>query len=128
MAHEVQVFVPPLQPMHPDAHQVAQRDDLFQHSAFVRGARHAVDTRHVTRHTSHVTRHTSLVALATPHRACRAHLQAMATVSQDPKMSWTNAAIGLLITQSGWAGDAARDERSEAVVRGVIVGGGCQLA
>jgi hypothetical protein len=52
----------------------------------------------------------------------------MATVSQDPKMSWTNAAIGLLMTQSGWAGDAARDERLEAVVRGVIVGGGCQLA
>ena len=40
----------------------------------------------------------------------------------------TNAAIGLLMTQSGWAGDAARDERLEAVVRGVIVGGGCQLA
>lgn len=37
-------------------------------------------------------------------------------LSEDPKMTWINAAMSLLIGQGQLSGDAGRDER-EAVVR-----------
>jgi hypothetical protein len=70
--------------------QVAQRDDLFKNSAFVRGPQHAVDPK--------------------------THSLTLNNISADPKMTWINAAIGLLTGQGQASGDGSRDECSEAVV------------
>jgi hypothetical protein len=71
--------------------KVAQRDDvLFRHSAFVRGEQHAVDLN--------------------------THVQMLSDLVDDPKMTWTNAAMGLCL-QAQLSSDAARDELSDSVVR-----------
>ncbi len=93
MAHEVQPYVHvfPKLNLTPALLKVAQRDDvLFRHSAFVRGEQHAVDVN--------------------------THVQMLSDLVADPKMTWTNAAMGLCL-QAQLSSDAARDQLSDSVVR-----------
>lgn len=98
MAHEVHALsspplAPPVSPHTPHlTHclQIALRDDvIFRHSAFVRGAQHAIDPQ--------------------------THSQMLSDVAADPKMTWITPAIGALQWQ-GQALHAGRDERADAVV------------